>query len=169
MELDYESLKNELLKALDANKIWVLATSDGSRVSARSMSIVHDGFDIYFQTSRHLEKYAQLTQNSNVALCCSNVSIEGVAIDAGSWEDNPAARELYSKQHKGSYDAYGTSPGQGVIKVVPYYVVFWKYIDGQPARDFLYLTEQKAERLFYFDQYPKAEKISRESRKPSIS
>jgi len=34
--------------------------------------------------------------------------------------------------------------------------VFGKYIGGQPARDFLYLTEQKAERLFYFDQYPQA-------------
>lgn len=155
MEIDYESLKNELLKALDTNKVWILATSDGSRVSARSMSIVHDGVDIYFQTSRLLEKYAQMTQNSNVALCCANVSIEGVAFDAGSWDDNPVARELYITHHKGSYDTYRTSPGQTVIKVVPQYVVFWKYIDGQPARDFLYLTEHKAERLFYFDQYPK--------------
>ncbi|MGC9394626.1 MAG: pyridoxamine 5'-phosphate oxidase family protein [Anaerolineae bacterium] len=154
MELEYESLKNELLQALEKNKVWVLATSDGSRVSARSMSIVHDGLDIYFQTSRHFDKYAQMMQNSNVALCCSNVSIEGVASDVGSWEDNPAAKERYLKQHKGSYDAYGTQPGQVVIKVVPHYVVFWKYIDGQPVRDFLYLVDRKAERLFYLEQYP---------------
>lgn len=155
MEIDYEGLKNELLKTLDTNKVWILATSDGSRVSARSMSIVHDGVDIYFQTSQLLEKYAQMMQNSNVALCCANVSIEGVAIDVGSWEDNPAAKALYIKHHKGSYDAYSTSPGQVVIKVVPHYVVFWKYIDSQPARDFLYLAEHKAERLLYFDQYPR--------------
>ena len=156
MEIEYEGLKNELLKALDTNKVWILATSDGSRVSARSMSIVHDGADIYFQTSRLLEKYAQIMQNSNVALCCANVSIEGVAFDVGSWENNAVAKALYIKHHKGSYDTYSTAPGQTVIKVVPHYAVFWKYIDGQPARDFLYLTEQKAERLFYFDQHPKA-------------
>jgi general stress protein 26 len=154
MKLDYENLKNELLQALDKNKIWVLATSDGSRVSARSMSIVHDGLNIYFQTSRHFEKYTQIMQNSNVALCCSNVSIEGVASDVGNWEDNPTVKERYIQQHKGSYDTYGTLPAQVVIKVVPHYVVFWKYIDGQPTRDFLYLVEQKAERLFYFDQSP---------------
>ena len=73
----------------------------------------------------------------------------------GSWEDNPAAKARYIEQHKGSYDTYGTSPGQVVIKVVLHYVVFWRYIDGQPVRDFLYLADQKAERLFYFDQYPK--------------
>ncbi len=155
MEIDYEGLKSELLKVLDTNKVWILATSDGSRVSARSMSVVHNGIDIYFQTSRLLEKYAQIMQNNNVALCCANVSIEGVAFDVGSWEDNPPAKALYIEAHTGSYDAYHTSPGQVVIKVVPHYVVFWKYIDGQPARDFLYLTERKAERLFYFDQYPK--------------
>ena len=154
MKLDYETLKNELLQALEKNKVWVLATSDGSRVSARSMSIVHDGFDIYFQTSRHFEKYTQMMQNGNVALCCSNVSIEGVASDVGSWEDNAAVKELYIKQHKGSYDTYGTLPWQVVIKVVPHHVVFWKYIDGKPARDFLYLGEQRAERHFYFEQYP---------------
>jgi general stress protein 26 len=154
MKLDYETLKNELLQALDKNKIWTLATSDGSRVSARAMSIVHDGLDIYFQTGRQLEKYAQMMQNSNVALCCGNVSIEGVAADVGRWADNLAAQELYIRQHKGSYDAYGAQPGQVVIKVVPRYVVFWKYVDGQPVRDFLYLTEQRAERLVYFEQFP---------------
>ncbi len=156
MEIDYAGLKNELVKAFDTNRVWILATSDGSRVSACSMSIVHDGVHIYFQTSRLLEKYAQIMQNSNVALCYANVSIEGVAFDVGNWEDNPEAKTLYLKHHRGSYEAYSTSPGHVVIKVVPHYAVFWKYIDGQPARDFLYLTEQKAERLFYFDQYPKA-------------
>jgi general stress protein 26 len=154
MKLDYENLKNELLKALDTNKIWVLATSDSSRVSARSMSIVHDGLDIYFQTSRHFEKYTQMMQNGNVALCCSNVSIEGVASDVGNWEDNLTLKELYIKQHKGSYNTYGTLPWQVVIKVIPHHVVFWKYINGKPARDFLYLAEQRAERHFYFEQYP---------------
>lgn len=153
MELEYESLKNELLRVLDANKVCVLASSDGSRVSARSMSIVHDGIGIYFQTSRHLEKYRQMTQNENVALCCANVSIEGIASDVGTWEDNPAMKALYIRHHKGSYDAYGTSPGQVVMKVVPRYAVFWKYIDGKPVRDFLYLEDKKAERLHYFDQF----------------
>lgn len=155
MELDYESLKDELLRSLDTNKTWVLASSDGSRVSARSMSIVHDGLEIYFQTNRHFDKYGQMTRNRNIALCCSNVSIEGVAFEVGTWEDNLAMKEVYIRQHKGSYDAYGTLPGQVVIKVVPHYAVFWKYVDGKPLRDFLHISEGKAERQFYFEQYPK--------------
>jgi len=156
MELEYESLKNELLRVLDANKVWVLASSDGSRVSARSMSIVHDEIDVYFQTNRDSDKYRQMMQNENVALCCANVSVEGVAVDVGTWEDNLAMKALYIQHHKGSYEAYGALPGQVVIKIVPHYVVFWKYIDGKPVRDFLYVVDKKAERLFYFDQYPKA-------------
>ncbi len=153
MELEYESLKNELLRFLDANKVWVLASSDGSRVSARSMSIVHDGIDIYFQTNRDSDKYRQMMQNQNVALCCANVSIEGIAADVGTWEDNVAIKALYLQHHKGSYEAYSALPGQVVIKVVPRSAVSWKYIDGKPARDFLYLDDKRAERLFYFDQY----------------
>ena len=63
-------------------------------------------------------------------------------------------KKVYVEHHEGSYDLYGTLPGQVVIKVVPHYAVFWKYIDGEPARDFLYITEKRAERLFYFEQYP---------------
>jgi general stress protein 26 len=153
MELEYESLKDELLRFLDANKIWVLASSNGSRVSARSMSIVHDGIDIYFQTNRDSDKYMQMMQNQSVALCCANASIEGIASDVETWENNGAMKALYIRHHKGSYDAYGALPGQVVMKVVPHYAVFWKYIDGKPARDFLYLADKRAERLFYFDKY----------------
>ncbi len=130
MELEYKSLKNELERILDTNKVWVLASSDGQRVSARSMSIVHDGIDVYFQTNKHFDKYDQMMQNESVALCCANVSVEGVARDVGSWEDNPAMKQVYIEHHKGSFDLYGPLPGQVVIKVVPHYAVFWKYVGG---------------------------------------
>jgi len=155
MELEYESLKNELLRLLDSNKTWVLATSDGVRVSARAMSVVHDDLTLYFQTNRHFEKCNQMAKNQNVALCCANASVEGIAYEVGTWEDNPAVKEVYIEHHKGSYELYGTLPGQVVIKVVPHYAVFWKYIGGEPARDFLHIPEERAERLFYFEQYSK--------------
>ena len=152
MNLDYEILKTELLQALDDHKIWVLASSDGKRVSARSMSIIHNDLDIYFQTSRKFDKYAQLVHNPHVALCWSNISIEGLAYDLGPWEENLDMRGIYIQHHRGSYEAYGTLPEQVVVKVVPNYVVFWKYIEGQPVRDFLYISEKRATREFYLKQ-----------------
>ena len=151
MELEFEDLRDELLRFLDGNKTWVLATSDGRRVSARSMSIIHVGADIYFQTDRRFEKYRQMMQNGNVALCCSNVSIEGLASDIGPWKDNLELKELYLEHHKGSFEAYGSLASQVVIKITPHYAVFWKYIGGKPARDFLYLAEKKAERQLYLE------------------
>lgn len=151
MELDYKQLKKEFDQIFKNNGIWFLATSDGSRVSCRAMSIIYDGSHIYFQTSKQLDKYKQLVKNNHIALCCSNVSVEGIAYDIGVWENNPQIKELYIRHHKGSYDAYGTAHDQVVIKIVPQYAVFWKYIDGSPARDFLYIDQKKAERHFYFD------------------
>lgn len=151
MELEYEYLKNELLRNLEANKVWILASSDGERVSARSMSVVHNGLEVYFQTSRSFAKYRQMSRNGNVALCCSNVSIEGIAHEIGAWDTVPAMRDLYIRHHRGSYEAYGALPDQVVMKVVPHYAVIWKYIDGKPARDFLYIAEARAERAFYLE------------------
>jgi general stress protein 26 len=155
MEIAYRKLEDELLGALESNHIWVLATTDGSIVSARSMSIVSSGLDIYFQTHRDFKKMHQISENGNVALCFSNISIEGEAFVTGSWEDVPEIKEIYISHHPRSYELYGKMPGQVVVKVVPRNAVFWKYINGEPVREFLYITEKRAERLVYFDQYPR--------------
>jgi len=152
MEIDYNELKHELFRLLDINKVWILASSDGSRVSARAMSIIREDEVIYFQTGSDSVKYQQMIQNKHVALCYANVSIEGTARDMGNWEANKALRELYIQHHKGSYDTYGKLPVQVVMQVIPHLAVFWKYLEGAPVRDFLYLTEKKAERLFYLEQ-----------------
>ncbi len=60
MEIDYGVLEKELLGFLDKHKILVLSTAAHDRVTARSMSCVHIGLKVYFQTSRTSVKYQQI-------------------------------------------------------------------------------------------------------------
>ena len=75
MEIDYDVLKEEVLWFLDEHKKLFLATSADDRVTARAMSCVHVGLEIYFQTSNKSDKFAQLVKNPNVALCAANIAI----------------------------------------------------------------------------------------------
>jgi uncharacterized pyridoxamine 5'-phosphate oxidase family protein len=79
MTIDYETLREEVLRFLDEHKVLFLATSADDRVTARAMSCVHVGLEIYFQTSNKSVKFTQLVKNPKVALCAANIAIEGVA------------------------------------------------------------------------------------------
>ena len=49
--------------------------------------------------------------------------------------------------HPSSFDAYGLLDGQVVYKVIPTKIKVWKYVDGKPLREFLYIKEGIAEQL----------------------
>jgi general stress protein 26 len=149
MNVNYNHLEQEVIKALEENKIWVLSTSENDIVTSRTMSIVNEGVNIYFQTNKCYIKSQQMKKNNNVALCYNNISIEGVAEEFGDWteEKNYHLLELYKKNHQGSYDAYGNLEGQVVYKVVPKVIKLWKYIKDEPIREFLYVAEKRAESL----------------------
>ena len=83
MIIDYQKLEQETVEMLENNKIWVLSTSFIDKITSRSMSIVHMGMDIYFQTNKKYTKYIQMTKNPNVTLCTGNISIEGTAQEIG--------------------------------------------------------------------------------------
>ena len=149
MEIDYDVLRKEVLRSLDKHKILFLATSADDRVTARAMSCVHVGLEIYFQTSNKSGKFAQLVKNPNVALCAANIAIEGVATIGKHTMDpeNEQFIELYKKHHLGSFNAYSRLESSVVIRVDPTLVIFWKYDDaGKPYREILRVEEGRAER-----------------------
>ena len=149
MRIDYEELKKEVQESLDHNKIWVLSTEAEHKVTSRSMSVVHRGLQIYFQTNECYVKSEQMSKNSNVALCTGNISIEGTAKEIGSWRDekNKELMELYASVHPGSFEAYGMLEGQVLYEVTPRLVKLWKYIGGTPIRQNLSVEEETAEQL----------------------
>ncbi|MHC1683032.1 MAG: pyridoxamine 5'-phosphate oxidase family protein [Clostridiaceae bacterium] len=149
MEIDYENLMNEVISSLEKNRIWVLSTTSNGNISSRSMSIINNGLDIYFQTNKCYIKHNQMQENNNIALCYNNISIEGIAEEIGNWKDekNKELMELYKSIHLSSFNAYGLLEGQVVYKVTPNIIKLWKYINGTPIRQNLYVYEKIAEQL----------------------
>ena len=149
MIIDFEKLKNEVIFNLENNRTWVLSTASDGNVSSRSMSIINKGLNIYFQTNKCYIKHNQINKNNNVALCFNNISIEGVAEEIGDWKDekNKELMELYKSVHLSSFNAYGLLDGQVVYKVTPKKIKIWKYINGNPIRQNLYVNEEIAEEL----------------------
>jgi general stress protein 26 len=149
MELNYEELEAELIGILEKNSVWVLSTSSDDYVTSRPMSIIHIGLDVYFQTNKCYIKHDQMSKNSKVSLCCQNYTIEGLAESVGDWKDinNNELMALYINKHKNSFDRYGMLDGQIVYKISPVKVKMWKYIDGEPIREVLFVNEKRAERM----------------------
>jgi hypothetical protein len=149
MEIEYDTLREEAIRFLDRHEVLFLATCADDRVTARAMSCVHVGLEIYFQTSRDSCKFAQICRNPHVALCAANIAIEGVAT-VGEHPLHPASEQfiaLYKEHHPGSFSAYSRLESNVVVRVDPALVAFWKYDDeGKPYREILRVGEGRAER-----------------------
>jgi general stress protein 26 len=150
--LDYAELEQEVLGLIDRNRTMVLATCADARVTARMMSVIHDGLTLYFQTGQDSTKYQQMAANPQVALCIGNLAIEGRAALRGH-PLAPESRffaETYRRLHRGSYDTYSALPSNRMVEVQPILVTLWKYdADGKPFRDFLDVAERRAWREVY--------------------
>jgi len=154
MKIKYEDLLNEVINIIEKNKIMILATSSNNRVTARSMSIVNDGLTIFFQASIDSTKYKQIEENPNVALCVSNMQVEGKAIIKKHPLDNENFffQNAYKKYHKGSFDLYSSLEQEKVIEVIPSLITLWKYEGSKnPYRDLLYIEEKKCKREYFFE------------------
>lgn len=151
IELNAFELKNEIIAILEREKHLVLATCLVERVTARTMSHVNIGMDIFFQTDKRFLKVEQMIANSKVALCLGNLQVEGIAELRG----HPAEKEniefirIYKKKHPHSFDMYANIKHEIVVKVMPLLITLWKYVDGKPCRDYLSLTENAAFREYY--------------------
>ncbi len=149
MELNYQVLENEIIELLSKKKTMVFATSDGNHVTARSMSVITDGLNVYFQTSRDFQKCSQIAGNPSAALCSDNIAYEGKAfITGGPYEiHNTFFRENFPKAHAASFESYSRLPDQTVIMVKPSLITLWKYGEPNPFRDFLDVENRKAWRI----------------------
>lgn len=145
-QIEYRQAEIEISNALTAASTIVLATGAGSRITARTMSPVNVGLDVFMQTSRFFTKTEQMEENPNVALCLGNIQIEGTAEFLGHPADdgNELFRALYMEKHRGSYERYSMLEDEIVFVVHPMHITLWKYIDGAPCRDRLDVRERTA-------------------------
>lgn len=149
--LDMDEIEKEITAILNKEKHIVLATCAGEHVTARTMSYVNTGLDIFFQTDRQFLKVQQMLENPRVALCTGNLQIEGTVKMQGHPLEN-INREfcnLYKIKHPHSFEKYTSLKEEIVVKVEPSLFTIWKYIDGNPCRDYLNVVESKAYREFY--------------------
>ena len=77
--IDYENACSNIAERLAARETIVVATSEGGRVTARTVYCVSSGVDVLFITSKAYTKYKQILSNPRVALCFDNVQIEAFA------------------------------------------------------------------------------------------
>jgi len=87
-KIDLQTLEGEIKETLGDHKIMVLTTCSSNRVTARSMSCIIDGLNVFFQTDSGFLKIGQILENPRMALCHVNVQIEGNA-----WVEGIPARK----------------------------------------------------------------------------
>ena len=149
--IDTLELEKEVITLLEREKYLVLATCSGDRVTARSMSHINIGLDVFFQTDKKFLKVKQINQNPRVALCISNLQIEGIAEfqEYPSDEENIRFYELYKQKHPNSFEMYSGIKDEIVLKIQPTLITLWKYVAGKPCRDYLNNHEKIAYREYY--------------------
>jgi general stress protein 26 len=153
-ELKFDEVKEEKVKFLEQNKYIVLATSLGSRVTARYVQYASEGLTIIFFTLANLKKVAQIKANPKVALCVSdlthyfrNASIEGTAeIVSLQEEEGKRLAEIMKKKWPGYFEWwYAYSPELIVfVKVTPTFIGSYVYKDGKPLLEYLDLQNKTA-------------------------
>lgn len=132
-ELDYEGTKKRVIEFLASKRAIVLATSLDGRVTARTVSMVSEGLDVYFMSWGHHTKCVQIRGNPRVALCRDNVQIEGRAEILGSPlnEGNQRYAGMLQAKYPDDYEMFAREPGMVIVKVVPSAItVFSKEGDG---------------------------------------
>ena len=125
-DIDFDKLKNEIIKELDENKEIVLSTSLGNRVTSRTVSYANDMFTIYFISWEHNKKILQINANPKVALTLNRIQFEGKAEILGkvSENENDYIRSIFSKKStKKAMDTFFSVPEMVLVKITPSSIV----------------------------------------------
>jgi general stress protein 26 len=146
MIIDFDSLIKEFIIALAKEPSIILATSLNDEVTARTMSHVNDGLDIYFQTSNTSRKFKQIESNPRIALAVGNMQIEAFTEIIGHPSRNLHFVDLYKTKFPRYYELYSNIADEVVVKAIPVKVTFYKYIDDKPFKDTLDLKLKRAYR-----------------------
>ena len=123
--------KEKILDFISNMGVCVLATGANDIITARNISVVNDGFDVYFNTDKIFTKYKQIVSNKNVAFCKDNYQMEGVAEILGHPNDEELFTNMYKEKHMNSYKKYSHLENEIVIKVKLKKVQVWNYVGNQ--------------------------------------
>ena len=128
----FDNKLNDFFKEFGVGKAMVLSSSQNDKVTSRMMSIVQDNGLFYFQTDKTFKKYGQLMDNPNVALCISNIQIEGVCEEIGHPMKDANFCNLYQEYFSSSFKKYSALENERLFVIRPTYIKRWIYIDGVP-------------------------------------
>lgn len=113
------------------------------------MSVIIFEGEFYFQTDKNFRKYNQIKNNPNVALCCDNISVEGVCTEIGKPLDNNKFIELYDKHYNYSFQQYSSLNNERLFKVTPTYILMWTYENSKPYIEILDFISKEYSKTFY--------------------
>ena len=133
----FEFKKVEIFSNFGESKNMVLSSSYQDKVTSRMMSVIIFEGEFYFQTDKNFRKYSQIKNNPNVALCCDNISVEGVCTELGKPLYNQKFIELYEKHYSYSYQQYSSLNSERLFKVTPAYIQMWTYENSKPYIEIL--------------------------------
>jgi general stress protein 26 len=121
----YQELKDKAVNELEKHQLVVLATTDGEKVSARTILRISNGLTLYCLTGQYTRKYKQAAMNPAVAIAYGNLQIEGQAHAKGHPLDseNSAFIEAYKTQYPEYYERskkiHFNRPNMGLLKIKP--------------------------------------------------
>lgn len=113
--------KETLWEQIGQDKIMSLATRSGDGVAVRTVNVYTYDNCFYFITEADSNKYAQITQNNNVALSVDAIQITGFAIplEHPTSKSNKNFADFIEKQLPKQFDRYEAKPIMRLIKVHP--------------------------------------------------
>ena len=149
--MDFEREISMFFDKMGIAKKMVLATCAEQKTTARTVSCIFSGGNIYFQTDRNFLKYKQIVKNPNVALCIDNIQIEGLASDVGHPlnKNNEYFWVPFSVNFRSAYEKYSSLPDNRLLKVKPVFITLWEYDKGKPYRIFFDLSKKEACKKYY--------------------
>ena len=142
---DYQDQRTKIFQKLGKAKQMVLATSLGTRTTARMMSCVVLEGCFYFQTDRKFLKYEQMRGNPSVAICFDNIQIEGIARELGHplAAHNASIAVAYQQAYPGSFAAYSALETEVLFEVEPVLITCYEYEKHEPVRRIIYCKEKR--------------------------
>jgi general stress protein 26 len=146
-DIDFDTLKNEIIEELNEKKEIVLSTAMGNRVTSRTVSFANDVLTIYFTSWEHNKKILQINVNPKVALTLDRIQIEGIAEILGRVTENDFEyiKTIFLKKYSKKYiDTFFAKPEMVLVKIVPFKIVKFCNIDRRFHFQVLDLKEGNA-------------------------
>jgi|GEM_PF-5739808 len=118
MELDFESIKNDIVALFEKTHFAILATADKNGVVCTAqMCLVNDGLTVYMQTDSKFQKIQNIKENPNVAINNGAYNFKGKATIVGHPNTNKLFIEKLKTKHLKTYNLYTDLQDEVLIKI----------------------------------------------------